>query len=64
MATQTTAFMADYLPNRYEQGDTVAVASVNAFLRNLVKHERTTMRNLVSSYNQLCILVSLCQDKH
>ncbi|PLW32089.1 hypothetical protein PCASD_16974 [Puccinia coronata f. sp. avenae] len=46
IATQTTAFMADYLPNQYEQGDTVAVASVNAFLRNLVKHERTTMRNL------------------
>ncbi|PLW35828.1 hypothetical protein PCASD_14459 [Puccinia coronata f. sp. avenae] len=47
IATQTTAFMADYLPNQYEQGDTVAVASVNSFLRNLVKHERTTMRNLL-----------------
>jgi hypothetical protein len=56
--------MAEHLPNQYEQGDTLAVASVNAFLRNLVKHERTTMRNLVSSYNQLRILVSLCQDKH
>ncbi|PLW28946.1 hypothetical protein PCASD_17622 [Puccinia coronata f. sp. avenae] len=47
VATQTTAFMAEHLPNQYEQGNTLAVASVNAFLRNLVKHERTTMRNLL-----------------
>ncbi|PLW38649.1 hypothetical protein PCASD_08255 [Puccinia coronata f. sp. avenae] len=56
IATQTTAFMADYLPNQYEQGDTVAVAIVNSFLRNLVKHERTTMRNLVSTIISLAIL--------
>ncbi|KNZ45248.1 hypothetical protein VP01_8336g1 [Puccinia sorghi] len=46
IASQSSAFKSEYLPVGYEEGDVEAILSVVGFLRNLVKHERTLLRNL------------------
>ncbi|KNZ56065.1 hypothetical protein VP01_2502g5 [Puccinia sorghi] len=47
VASQSTAFKTKYLPLGYEEGDVEAILSVIGFLRNLVKHERTLIHNLL-----------------
>ena len=48
IASQSSAFKAEYLPVGFQEGEVEAISSVVGFLRNLVKHERTLLRNLVS----------------
>ncbi|KNZ49452.1 hypothetical protein VP01_4g15 [Puccinia sorghi] len=47
IASQSSAFKTKYLPLGFEEGDVEAISSVVGFLRNLIKHERTLIWNLI-----------------
>ncbi|KNZ63249.1 hypothetical protein VP01_11686g1, partial [Puccinia sorghi] len=48
ISSQSAAFWADYLPPGNTNGDGEAILSVVNFLRNMVKYEQNTLRNLLT----------------